>query len=715
MSKWLSSVNNLLEKLDDTAEAVAEERRATGEEDTLSPAPAIEEILAKRGLADDGDEKQVQAVQRDDVDAIELDDFGAFDDFDNDVLGDKAGSVPEQGESRSNENLETPTDDTPNSENYESDPEPNEEEELKSKGEEDKFFIAIVPEKQDKGGALAQSAETRHDNRTEGVKESSEPKASKVPTIPPKSAPAKASKPGREKELVMEAKEAQKEARTLRRHVVSLNSQLESAEIELQAQRKELERAAEQMEKDRIRTKEAKEVAMKIHTNELEALRSQHDKALKEQQARFEQQVDSYRNKLTDMKSQKKQEDGDWSKEMTSVVKREKELNQQVMSLEDEKVTLLSQISTLQGQQEALGSRLESLTQAADNAADREHEAEDRLDNALTQHARQISQRQAREAELERTVQELNAALVAKARNGAVPRSQQSNNRMSGETEDTSLSVRMETLQNEYDTAAAHLALEKEKSEALQIQLREMSKESTQEASASHAMQLQYDRKVADLQLTVSKLQHEKTQKDTNGLDASGTGTIQDDHTMSTQVKVLSEQLMNLREKITNQSSENSALKNRLQIAIDRAQEAEDQLAIISCTGANGDYDSVEKGNLQPGLGRRRKGKTPNSGSIRTAMLLNTGQGERTEQIGKVVDVVDSFAVTTGKYLRRNPIARAGFIFYLVLIHLWTFVLLFVHAHSFDTVGDNTQGTSLRVVHGPGALMQKDPGQGASP
>lgn len=60
----------------------------------------------------------------------------------------------------------------------------------------------------------------------------------------------------------------------------------------------------------------------------------------------------------------------------------------------DEKVTLISQISTLQGQQEALGSRLESLTQAADNAADREREAEDRLDNALTQHARQISQRQ---------------------------------------------------------------------------------------------------------------------------------------------------------------------------------------------------------------------------------------------------------------------------------------------------------------------------------
>lgn len=67
----------------------------------------------------------------------------------------------------------------------------------------------------------------------------------------------------------------------------------------------------------------------------------------------------------------------------------------------------------------------------------------------------------------------------------------------------------------------------------------------------------------------------------------------------------------------------------------------------------------------------------------------------------------------SGKYLRRNPIARAGFIFYLLLLHLWTFVLLFFHAHSFDTVGDDTGASALRVVHGPGALLQKGAGQSA--
>ena len=65
---------------------------------------------------------------------------------------------------------------------------------------------------------------------------------------------------------------------------------------------------------------------------------------------------------------------------------------------------MLSQINTLQSQQEVLGERVESLSQTADSAMEREREAEERLDQALSVHAHQISQRQTRESELERTV-----------------------------------------------------------------------------------------------------------------------------------------------------------------------------------------------------------------------------------------------------------------------------------------------------------------------
>lgn len=62
-----------------------------------------------------------------------------------------------------------------------------------------------------------------------------------------------------------------------------------------------------------------------------------------------------------------------------------------------------------------------------------------------------------------------------------------------------------------------------------------------------------------------------------------------------------------------------------------------------------------------------------------------------------------SGAPVVGRYLRRNPLARAGFLLYLVLIHLWSFVILFFHAHSFQEHGDF--GAGVGVPHGPHAMM----------
>jgi outer membrane murein-binding lipoprotein Lpp len=67
---------------------------------------------------------------------------------------------------------------------------------------------------------------------------------------------------------------------------------------------------------------------------------------------------------------------------------------QSIFNLRDEKSTLLSRVSSLQAQQAALENRLDSISQTADNAMEREREAEDRLDAALSIHARQLTQRQ---------------------------------------------------------------------------------------------------------------------------------------------------------------------------------------------------------------------------------------------------------------------------------------------------------------------------------
>jgi hypothetical protein len=246
----------------------------------------------------------------------------------------------------------------------------------------------------------------------------------------------------------------------------------------------------------------------------------------------------------------------------------------------------------------------------------------------------------------------------------------------------------------------------------LHQQLRAISKETTQEASAVHTKQLQYDRQIADMSLTISKLQAilMEAEKATSGESGALQVTMGNDDEMAKQIKLLSEEVLRLRDKVANHNSESLAMKNRLKAAADRATKAEDELAVaVTSTNGNDIYDSMERAGPSSGNGlgrRRRPGAPPPSGSIRSAMRLNPGQGERTEQIGKVVDALDSFAVSTGKHLRRSPMARAGFIVYLLLIHIWTFVLLFFHAHGFETEHGDF-GAGIGIPHGPHALMQQ--------
>jgi len=513
--------------------------------------------------------------------------------------------------------------------------------------------------------------------------------------------------------LVLERKEAQKEARTLRRHIVALNDQLEIAESELQAQRRELERAAERMEKDRSQHKKEKEASQKRNTEEIKQLKTQYEKSMNDQQARFEEQLERYRRKLSDEEKRRKQQGGNWDKEMSNAIDRENNMRQELNSLEEEKSVLLSQISTLQGQQTALGSRLESLSEAADNAIQRERDAENRLDDVLNQHARQIGHRQARESQLERTIQDLNAALVVSRSKARPPGN--NNSACDGVTDhsvrgNSHLEARIDALELNLQTANSHLAIEKERSDTLQIQLRSFSNETTHEASIVHAKEIQYDRRIADMSITISELEEKLRQYEKlppNNLPASIDSL--NDQKIPHEIKLLSEEVVRLRDKIANHSSESLAMKSRLKAAVDRSNKLEDELQIAKMSSNSDEplYDSKEQGRHTASSGRRRNFGAMHNSSIRTAMMLNSTRGERTEQIGEVVDQIDSFASSTGKYLRRNPVARAGFIFYLILMHLWTFVLLFFHVHSFDTALEGDFNAGVGYSHGPHAMMQQ--------
>ena len=233
-----------------------------------------------------------------------------------------------------------------------------------------------------------------------------------------------------------------------------------------------------------------------------------------------------------------------------------------------------------------------------------------------------------------------------------------------------------------------------------------MSKESTQEATSTQVQQLQYERRVAEMTLTISRL--EASLRDAQNENSKGekiNNRDPADEELEQQVKLLSEEVVRLRDNLGNSSSELKTLKSRLQVALERASKAEEELASSTALVGNDMYDSMERGSgnrdSSSATARRRKPVGYQSSTIRAAMRLTSAQGDRTEQLAKVVDAVDDFAVTTGKYLRKNPVARAGFIVYLLLIHVWTFVLLFFHAHNFEAL----KADDMAMAVGPHALI----------
>jgi hypothetical protein len=185
------------------------------------------------------------------------------------------------------------------------------------------------------------------------------------------------------------------------------------------------------------------------------------------------------------------------------------------------------------------------------------------------------------------------------------------------------------------------------------MQLRSFSNETTQEATIVHAKEIRYDRQIADMSLTISKLEAKLQQYEkVAGNDLNTPVDSFNDQKIPDNIKVLSEEVVRLRDKVANYNSESLAMKNRLKAAINKSNKLEEELQTAKVS-TNCDYlvtSSSMQGHRTVNGGRRRNAGAASGGSIRTAMQLNSFQGNRTEQIGQVVDQIDSFAASTGMY-----------------------------------------------------------------
>jgi hypothetical protein len=265
---------------------------------------------------------------------------------------------------------------------------------------------------------------------------------------------------------------------------------------------------------------------------------------------------------------------------------------------------------------------------------------------------------------------------------------------------DTGYKKQYEVTVDELETVRVQLSLETQRCEALRQELNEISQERTEEASAAHARQQQHDRRVADLTANVARLEatvrelkkstcSPDTGEPSSTEDARVLRLLKEGEELKQSVASLSEQLIQLQEKNEGSKSEVLTLKNRLQAATTRAQNAEQALTSIPAPSTSQMYQ-VEGGGVSYGSGVRRRIKGGRSSSasvrsIRSALNMNPGRvGEGTEQVASTIDAIDSWVVDTGSFLRHEPLARLAFLLYLLLLHLWAFCLVLFHTHSFE-------------------------------
>ncbi len=499
-----------------------------------------------------------------------------------------------------------------------------------------------------------------------------------------------------QKQLTAKAKKetttANKETRKLRRTVVKLNAELDSAERELDAQRTELERAAVRMDKERVRYKEDKERLEYGHKEDMKALMEEHKSSIDAMVSSHAEQMVDMEERIKRAEEARAKEGGDMSLELAEAAERERETLKKVMGLEEEKSTLMSQIASLNTQMGALQSRVESLQEAAEVATEHEREADDRLDAALSLHARQLGQRQAREAELERTIADIAAALVvarqreAQEANGAPEQIEESNGNV------VELKEKLVAAEDEIEVFKTQLMLERQKSVTLQKELEDISKERTQELSSSLAKQKQHDRRVSDLTSTVTQLQSKLRSLKHPGNTINEDDDSEDniafahfqakEHEYKKQISSLSEDLLRQRGRLENTSTEVLTLRNRLRAALNRAEAAEKEARASTVIDHRYDIERGPIGNSYNNKTRRRFGpRTKKSATIRSALKLDSGTGETREAIAGSIDSLDFFTVKMLNVLRSDPFARIFLIVYLVVLHLWTFCLIAFHAH----------------------------------
>mmetsp|Transcript_10836 Transcript_10836/g.15966 ORF Transcript_10836/g.15966 Transcript_10836/m.15966 type:complete len:743 (+) Transcript_10836:149-2377(+) len=737
MSRWLKSVNTLLDSLDDTAEAASDVAGLP------SSRGAIGKILSKRGLDYDDEEDEYG-----DDEEFYSEDEGEDEIEQNqeEVVDFSVSSSHPDGESTppvSTSQQDSESDDqaltTSDLMSKEHKPRAKEDisvhvgEQIERTQQEQKQTIGLINESSSSDDAVLVNRPSESESEiSQEIKPSQEEsqypdgtkqteKEEKPATKEPSTQKINVATPPASQQSSLEnvkllqqvkkhkqdLKKATAETHQLRKHVMQLNQELEASEAEVKAQQEELKRAAERMEKERHRANEDREDLLDEQEEELETQKVQYEKELSDLKDRYEDQLEELEERLSTVEEKRKVEGGDWTKELEDALQRERDALKKMSSVKDENASLKSSLTKLESQQSSLQTKLESAVQASQTANDRERQAEDKLDAALSIHSRQLSQRQSREAELERVLADTCAALARARQKEKNPKP------APVDSAHTSYKDKLDIAEDELETLRAQFVLEQERSDALRYELTDISKERTAEALEAQANLRHHNREISDLKSTISRLEavarDRQSAPDMVASSGDETSLYQQLEDSKKQIAALSEQVIENQNAAQNSKQAILTLKSRLQLATARADSAEDA---FNAATAKSTYEF--QGDLAysgASMKRRVKGGRSKNNvavrSVRSALGLNPGRvsSDGMEQLAVTIDAVDSWLIGTGSFMKHEPLARLGLVLYLCILHLWSFCLVLFHTSSYEDVHGDFGSMSDPDGHGPQNLL----------
>uniref|UniRef100_A0A7R9U461 Golgin-84 n=1 Tax=Pinguiococcus pyrenoidosus TaxID=172671 RepID=A0A7R9U461_9STRA len=301
---------------------------------------------------------------------------------------------------------------------------------------------------------------------------------------------------------------------------------------------------------------------------------------------------------------------------------------------------------------------------------------ESKIEEMEAQHSSAMRTLRRREAELERTNTELTRTLADKERAISALRGSGQDDFSGGLPDADSL------LREEAIAASTALRSERQKCEELGAELEKARADLFQQTTLLEEQ----------LSSTTAALRREEAQRSKlEGLLSERDGTLKSlegqlrdqgrasargradarGEVVEERIKAMTEQLMKKQLALDEANCEKAALRARLGAAATRITKLEGDVQKYMSTAASayGDDEDVEEG----GLRRRRKAHT----SISVLLKPVT----KSEGVSKAVDSLDRFVLYTGRVLRANAVARAVFLAYLFMLHLWTFTLIAFHTH----------------------------------